>query len=199
MISIAIQAGGESRRMGEEKALLPFIGIPLIQRVINRVESLGDELLITTNRPQSYQKFNLPLVEDLLPGHGALGGLYTALSVAHFPVVIVVACDMPFVNAEILALAIRELQSNEADVVIPETTKGYEPFHAVYRRANCLPAIQRALDGGERRLISWFPEVKIRVIPESVRKQYDPQQIAFINLNTRDEFLKAEQLAREVG
>jgi molybdopterin-guanine dinucleotide biosynthesis protein A len=185
--------------MGEEKALLPFQGIPLIQRVINRVESLGDELLITTNRPQFYQKFDLPLFEDLLPGRGALGGLYTALSVAHFPVVIVVACDMPFVNAEILALAVRELESNEVDVVIPETTKGYEPFHAVYRRDNCLPAIRCALEAGERRLISWFPQVKVRAIPDSVLKQYDPQQIAFNNLNTRDEYLKAEQLAREVG
>jgi molybdopterin-guanine dinucleotide biosynthesis protein A len=199
MISIAIQAGGESRRMGEEKALLPFLGTTLIQRVINRVETLGDELLITTNRPQVYQKFNLPLFEDLLPGHGALGGLYTALSAATYPVVIVVACDMPFVNADILSLAIRELDSNEVDVVIPETTKGYEPFHAVYHRENCLPVIRRALDAGERKLISWFPEVKIRVIPDSVLKLYDPQQIAFINLNTREEFLKAEQLAREVG
>lgn len=185
--------------MGEEKALLVFHGRTLIQRVIDRVKPLGDELLITTNRPEYFQKFNLPLYEDLLPGHGALGGLYTALSVAQFPVVIVVACDMPFVNAEILALAIRELESNEVDLVIPETTKGYEPFHAVYHREKCVPAILRALEAGKRRLISWFPDVKVRVIPDSVLMRYDPQQIAFNNLNTRDEFLKAEQLAQEVG
>jgi molybdopterin-guanine dinucleotide biosynthesis protein A len=199
MISIAIQAGGESRRMGEEKALLPFHGTTLIQRVIDRVKPLGDELFITTNRPWSYQKLNLPLYEDLLPGHGALGGLYTALSVARFPEVIVVACDMPFVNAQILALAIRELESYQVDVVIPETPKGYEPFHAVYRRENCMPAIRGALDAGERRLISWFPDVKIKTIPVSILRQYDPQQIAFNNLNTKDEFLKAEELAREIG
>lgn len=185
--------------MGQDKALLPFLGATLIERVINRVAPLGDELLITTNHPQAYQDFKYPLFRDILPGTGALGGLFTALSVARFSIVIVVACDMPFVNVDILGESIDKLQSSEVDVVIPQTKKGYEPFHAVYRRETCLPAIQSAIESGERRLISWFSEIKITPIPESELILHDPQRIAFRNLNTREDFLEAEELAREIG
>jgi len=198
MKSVAIQAGGESRRMGQDKALLPFLGTTLVERVISRVAPLGDELLITTNNPQEYLDFKFPIFRDLLPGKGALGGLYTALSVARFPIVIVVACDMPFVNTDILAQAIEKLQANDVDVVIPQTEKGYEPFHAVYRRETCLSAVQSALQSGEKRLISWFPKVKVTPITESELDQYDPQRIAFRNLNTREDFLNAEVLAQEL-
>ena len=198
MKSVAIQAGGESRRMGQDKALLPFLGTTLVERVISRVAPLGDELLITTNNPQEYLDFKFPIFRDLLPGKGALGGLYTALSVARFPIVIVVACDMPFVNTDILAQAIEKLQANDVDVVIPQTEKGYEPFHAVYRRESCLSAVQSALQSGEKRLISWFPKVKVTPITESELDQYDPQRIAFRNLNTREDFLNAEVLAQEL-
>jgi len=75
MKSVVIQAGGESRRMGQDKALLPFLGEPLIERVINRVVPYADELLITTNNPEDYKVFNVPLFQDILPGIGALGGL----------------------------------------------------------------------------------------------------------------------------
>lgn len=198
MKSVAIQAGGESSRMGRDKALLPFLGKPLIERVINRVASLGDELIITTNRPGDYMKFGFPLYGDILPGYGALGGLYTALSVCRFPVVIVVACDMPFVSAEIMTMSIEMLQGGNADVVIPRTKNGYEPFHAVYRRETCLPAIKSAIQSGEKRLISWFPSVKISQIPVSDLLDHDPRRIAFMNLNTTEEFINAESLAREV-
>jgi len=184
MISVAIQAGGRSRRMGQDKALLPFLGKPLIARVIHRVASLGDELLITTNNPEDYLIFKIPLYRDVLPENGALGGLYTALSVSRFPIVIVVACDMPFVSAEILSMSIDMLQANNADVVIPKTENGYEPFHAV---------------SGEKRLISWFSEANILPIHESELLVHDPQRTAFINLNTKQDFNHAEVLAREHG
>ncbi len=102
MLTVVIQAGGESRRMGQDKALLPFLGKPLIQRVIERVASLADELLVTTNRPEAYQFLDLPLFPDVIPGRGALGGLYTALSAASQPLVAVVACDMPFASPALL-------------------------------------------------------------------------------------------------
>jgi molybdopterin-guanine dinucleotide biosynthesis protein A len=196
MKSIAIQAGGESRRMGQDKALLPFLGKPLIQRVINRVASLGDELIITTNTPENYLLFKVPLFQDLLPGYGALGGLYTALSVCRFPVVYVVACDMPFVNTGILVRSFEILEAENADAVIPKTANGFEPFHAVYRRNACLPAIKDALMSGEKRLISWFSQARVVAFPESELRLHDPQGLAFMNLNTREDFENAEQLDR---
>ena len=196
MLSIAIQAGGESRRMGQDKALIPFLGRPLIQRVIARLTPIADEILVTTNRPDDYHFLNLSLFPDLKPGRGALGGLYTALSSATCETVAVVACDMPFASASLLEAASRLLTQEEADVVIPDSGDGLEPLHAVYRRETCLPAIESAIDADKWRLISWFPHVKVRILQPDEIKIYDPSGLAFWNLNTPEEFAEAEQRAK---
>jgi molybdopterin-guanine dinucleotide biosynthesis protein A len=196
MLSIVIQAGGESRRMGQDKALMPFLGRPLIQRVVDRLAPIADEVLVTTNRPDDYRFLGLPLFRDLKPGRGALGGLYTALSSATCDVVGVVACDMPFASANLLEAAGRLLVEEEADVVIPASGEGLEPLHAVYRRATCLPVIEAAIAADQWKLIAWFPQVKVRELqPEEIRP-YDPDGLAFWNLNTPEEFAEAEQRAR---
>ena len=195
MLSIVIQAGGESRRMGRDKGLVPFGGQPLIQRVVERVGSLGDELLVTTNRPEDYRFLNLPLVGDLLPGSGALGGLYTALSAASQPLVAVVACDMPFASLALLAAARDILLEKNCDVVMPATAEGLEPLHAVYRRSTCLPVVEAALQEGRRRMISWLDSVEMHTIPPEVVQKYDPTGHIFTNLNTPEELAEAERIA----
>lgn len=198
MISVVIQAGGESRRMGQDKALLPFFGETLLERVLNRVNQLGDELLVTTNHPERFPHLGVPMITDELPGQGALGGLLTALLAAQFSTVIIVACDMPFVNSAILTEASDQLQSRQADVVIPRTEYGYEPLHAVYRRETCLPAVRAALAAGEQRLISWYPSVKVIPVEKEDLIKHDPLGIAFWNLNTPDDLRQAEELAEEL-
>jgi molybdopterin-guanine dinucleotide biosynthesis protein A len=185
--------------MGQDKALLPFLNQPLIQRVKDRVAILADEILVTTNQPDAYGFLQVSLVADVIPGTGALGGLYTTLYAAHHPLVAVVACDMPFVNPQILAAAHGLLEETGADVVIPHTEQGYEPFHAVYRRETCLAAVGAALAAGERRLISWFPAVQVVPLPEEIITRFDPGGLAFWNLNTPQELIQAEALAREIG
>ncbi len=195
MFSIVIQAGGTSSRMGEDKALKPFLGRPLIQRVIDRLAPIADEVIVTTNRPDDYTFLNLRLVPDLVPGRGALGGLYTAIASATSPLVAVVACDMPFASATLLEAATRLLVQEEADVVIAKTAEGYEPFHAVYRRETCVPAIKSAIEADKWKVIAWFPSVKVRELsPEEVKK-LDPSGLAFWNVNTPEEFAEAERLA----
>lgn len=194
-LSVAIQAGGESRRMGRNKALVQFLGRPLIERVVARLSGIAAEVLVTTNQPGALTFLNLPCFEDLLPGMGALGGLYTALSCASFPYVGVVACDMPFANSRLLAAEWEMLVTGSDDVVIPGSVEGLEPLHAVYRRQTCLPAIQTALAAGERKVISWFPNVKVRVLSPAEWQAYDPEGQAFININTPEELRQAEALA----
>lgn len=198
MLSVVIQAGGESRRMGQDKGLMPFLGEPLIVRVFNRVTPFADELLVTTNNLDGYRFLGVALFSDVLPGMGALGGLYTALKSAQGDLVAVVACDMPFVSLPILTLAYERLSQTEADVAIPKTALGYEPFHAVYRRDTCLPPIKAAIERGEKRLISWFPSVKISTLDEEELRPLDPLALAFQNINTPDELRQAELLAREL-
>lgn len=199
MLTIAIQAGGESRRMGQDKALLPFLGRPLIERVIQRLHPLADEILVTTNRLEAYHFLDLPLHPDLIPGRGALGGLYTALSAASQPLVAVVACDMPFASLPLLRAQRQILLDTPVDVAIPRSTEGLEPFHAIYRRQTCLPAIQAALQADKWRVDSWFSQVKVHILNPEEIQAYDPQMLAFRNVNTPEELLEAEDLARQIA
>jgi molybdopterin-guanine dinucleotide biosynthesis protein A len=181
--------------MGENKALKVFLGRPLIQRVVERLAPVADEVLITTNEPDAYRFLNLPLFPDLRPGRGPLGGLYTALVSARHPHVAVVACDMPFASAPLLVASAGFLQQDRADVVIAETAEGFEPLHAVYRREACIPAIESAMDAGQWRVISWFPQVKVRRLTGDELRRYDPDGLAFSNINTPAEFAAAEKRA----
>ncbi len=193
MLSVAIQAGGESRRMGQDKALMPFLGRPLIYRVIERLTPIADELLVTTNCPEDYKFLGLPLFRDIKPGRGALGGLHTALASATYKAVAVVACDMPFANASLIEAANKLLIREEADVVIPDSGVGLEPMHAVYRREICLPAIESAIEADKWRLFSWFSKVNVRILQPEEIKLHDTSGLAFWNLNTPEEFTEAEQ------
>jgi molybdopterin-guanine dinucleotide biosynthesis protein A len=196
MLTVCIQAGGQSSRMGEDKALKTFLGHPLIQRVVERLSSIADELIVTTNRPDDYAFLKLPLISDLKPGRGALGGLYTAIASASNPIVAVVACDMPFASATLLEAGTQLMVEEGADVVIAKSEEGFEPLHAVYRRATCLSAIEAALEADQWKVVAWFPQVKVRVLtPEEIRR-YDPSGLAFWNVNTPEEFSKAEEIAQ---
>lgn len=176
---------------------MTFLGRPLIERVVARVSPLGDEVLVTANDPTAYAFLDLPTYPDVRPDRGALGGLYTALRIANHPVVAVVACDMPFVNPKLLVAARRRLNQEGLDAVVPRTEHGFEPFHAVYLRDTCLDAVERALDEGKWRLISWFDDVKVGEMTAAHILRHDPRQIAFWNVNTPEEFRQAESLAVE--
>ena len=182
--------------MGEDKALKPFLGKPLIQRVIERLRPIADELIVTTNHPTDYTFLNTRLIADLKPGRGALGGLYTAIASASHEVVAVVACDMPFASKGFFESAHSLLVKEEADAVIAKTDEGYEPFHALYRRETCLPAIEAAINEDKWKVIAWFPQAKVRELLPDELKSFDPSGLCFWNVNTPEEFEKAEQLAK---
>jgi molybdopterin-guanine dinucleotide biosynthesis protein A len=184
--------------MGQDKALLPFLGQPLIVRVLERIKPLADEILVTTNRPQAYQFLGLPLYHDQQPGRGALGGLYTALNAASHPLVAVVACDMPFVSADLLSAMRDALLATQADIAIPITDEGAEPFHAVYRRLTCLPPVQQALQAGKWRVDSWFSQMQLYSMPPDQIRQYDPDGLCFWNVNTPEQLKTAQQLAERL-
>lgn len=192
MLTVVIQAGGESRRMGRDKALIPFLGKPLIVHVYERVMSLADEVLITTNHPENYKFLELPLHKDIVKERGALGGIYTALKSANNPVVAIVACDMPFVNPELLSIARDRLIDEQVDAVIPRSEDGLEPLHAVYRRNTCIPAVKWALESGEWKVISWLSKVELAFVESEELRIYDPEQVAFWNVNTVEDLEHAQ-------
>ncbi|MCC6956378.1 MAG: molybdenum cofactor guanylyltransferase [Anaerolineales bacterium] len=195
MLAVVIQAGGESRRMGRDKGLAPFLGRPLITRIIERLEPIASEMIVTTNHPEAYQFLGLPLFSDLIPGRGALGGLYTALSAATQPLAAVVACDMPFVRPELLAVQRDLLLEKRVDAVVPHLGGGVEPFHAVYRCASCLPHIKAALDADKWRADAWFSKANVLLMRKEQIQTFDPELSSFSNVNTPEELHLAEEIA----
>lgn len=199
-VTVVIQAGGESRRMGQSKATVPFAGRPLICRLVERVGPVADELVITTNEPENlefllgqYPQHDIRLVRDAFDLRGALPGLYTALLAARNPYVAVVACDMVFASASLVVAESLAMNESGADVVVPSNKHGFEPFHALYRRAGCLPAVKAALERGEKRAQAFFSDVDVCEFSQDRVLEAEPMGGCFINANTPEELHSIEE------
>ncbi|MGB1250535.1 MAG: molybdenum cofactor guanylyltransferase [Candidatus Promineifilaceae bacterium] len=190
--TVVIQAGGRSSRMGRDKGLVPLAGKPMIEHIIERVAGLGDALHLITNHPENYAYLNLPIGSDAEPGAGALPGLQTALSAVESELVLLIACDMPFVNRALLAFQLA--QAAEADVVVPVWEGYHQPMHAVYRRDVVLAAVERVLARNQRRMVSFYKDVRVREISAETITRFDPLGHTFYNVNTPADLLTAEQL-----
>lgn len=182
-----VLAGGQSRRLGTDKALLPILGKPLIVRAVGSLAELTDDLLVVTNSPARYEQLGLParFVADEKPGYGSLMGVYTGLKQARYPHALVVACDMPFLSQPLLRYMVSLAAG--CDVVVPAVGDWLEPLHAIYGKG-CLGPIERMLEAGERKIVRFFPEVRVRVVQEAEIDRLDPQRLSFLNVNTPEDW-----------
>ena len=195
MFDIIVQAGGMSQRMGENKALLLLQNIPIIQWVVNRLQVMGNRMVITTNDPEPYLFLNLPTVPDDVPGLGALGGLSTALKTAETEFVAVVACDMPFASPRLFSFMYGCAAESNWDVIAPVHGLGFEPLHAIYRRTACLDRVEEALSQGEKRMTGWFDRVNVRLVTPDEVQAVDPYPHIFSNVNTPEDYEKIKRIA----
>ncbi len=185
MISVVIQAGGQSSRMGRDKGLVELNGKRMVEHVLSAVAGLGNELLLTTNNPDGYAFLGLPMLADDEPGAGALPGLRTALRGARGEYVLVVAVDMPFLNRELLQYIIAERAG--ADVIVPRWDGRFQPTHALYQRESSLAAVENALANQRRRMIGFYEDVVVREISAETVAQFSPDGRSFFNVNTPEE------------
>lgn len=184
--------------MGKDKALLPFLGIPLIKRLRDRFSDMGEELLVITNDFSGYQDLAVPLYKDIIPDRGALGGLYTALSISKNPLVGLIAADLPFASPALMAHLIKSLLTSNAQAAIPSTERGLEPLHAVYRRDTTLPLVKEAIDQNLWRMNDWFDQAEILILPPEETRKVTASKYTFLNLNTPKDLQKAEKLALDL-
>jgi FdhD protein len=182
-----ILAGGASRRMGSDKALLPYEGGRFIEAVYKKMAVLFSEVLIVGQNPGKYPFLPCRQVPDLVPGGGVLAGVQSALVNSGNPAIFVVACDMPFLNEDLIRLLCSRFEG--FDVVLPVSDSGGEPLHAVYLRS-CLPAIEVCLNRGDRRIVSFFPQVRVRKISPGEIAVIDPEYDSFRNINTPEEYYR---------
>jgi molybdopterin-guanine dinucleotide biosynthesis protein A len=187
-VSVAIMAGGKSSRMGVDKSFVPFNGRPMIEIVQERVANLGSETLLITNKPDEYAHLGLPMVEDMYPDHGPLGGIFTAVYAAISPHVLIVACDMPWLNRSLLQYMITLRET--ADVIVPRWEKYPEPLHAIYSK-RCLPPIEEKLKAQRLKITGFFGQVAVRFVERAEIERYDENGRSFANINSPDDLIEA--------
>ena len=193
-VSGIVLAGGSSSRLGQNKALVRIAGRSLIERVVEVLRPLvSDVLLVTQNGryAESFADLELATVTDIYSGVGTLGGLHAGLSAMQTECGLVVGCDMPFLNADLLGFMIS--QACGYDVVMPRIGKYHEPLHALYSR-RCVPAMERSIQAGRRRILYALSGVRVRYIEEAEIDCFDPDHLSFFNVNTPEELERARAL-----
>lgn len=210
--TLVINAGGESRRMGQSKALLPVPpdNRPLIAHIVHRLLPLSAQrTVIVTNDTKIAVLTDAPkpvYIPDKYPGMGALGGIATALSLCD-GWAIMVACDMPFVESELFARLSKiagetkishstQQEEERWDAVVPYVEGYAQTLHALYHK-RCLPAIEAQLASGERKVSRFFSAVRVRSINEDEIRSYDPTLRSFMNVNTPTEWTKALRMIEQ--
>ena len=198
--TVLVFGGGRATRLGGvNKALLEVGGVRIIDRILETVAPLADEIVLLTNDSSLEEIGSLRLVYDAVPHAGVLPALAAGLATATHNVCIAVACDMPFVSRALFEYLLQLLTDDAADVVIPRTEGYLEPMHAVYRRDTVRAAITNALARGEQRMNSYFREVHVREVTEPEWRRLDPRGRAFFNVNTPDDLADARRQASAQG
>ena len=197
-LSGIVLAGGLSRRLGRDKAVEPFGDEPLIARVIGRLSTLTNETVVVVNNEARGAELPLPdearVAVDIYPDSGSLGGIFSGLTVANTDWGFVVACDMPFLNTDLIAhmLTLRE----DYDAVVPLLDGYPEPTHAAYSIA-CLPHIESRLRAGQLKIAGFFDDVRVRYVSESEIDSFDAERLSFFNVNRPDDLERALALVEE--
>lgn len=179
-----VLAGGKSRRMGRDKALLPFGGRPLVSRSVEACRALFARTLLVGGARAALRALGVPVIADDCPG-SPLGGLITALRHAGTPWIFALACDLPWPEPRLMARLV-ELRTGY-DVVVPRSAAGYEPLCAVYG-SGCLAPLERLLAAGTLRLFDLYPLVRTRVVPLAELAELVTPGRTFVNINTPEEF-----------
>ncbi len=185
-LTVVIQAGGKSSRMGRDKSFVLFQGRPMIESIKDKVTSLGAETIIISNNPAPYEYLGLRIYSDIYPDVGPLGGIFTALKAARHDHLLVVACDMPWLNRKLLGYLVSLKKT--ADVVVPRWDKYPEPLHAVYNK-NCIHPIEQRIRNNDLKITGFFADVQVHFVDRADIARFDPQGRSFTNVN-RPEDLK---------
>ncbi|MCL4394338.1 MAG: molybdenum cofactor guanylyltransferase [Chloroflexi bacterium] len=224
-VTAVVLAGGLSRRMGRDKAFVELQGAPLVTLVIDRVRAVSNEIIVVANdQEESYSRLGTRVIGDLIPGKGSLGGIYSGLVAARESLVLAVACDMPFLNADLLRYMVS--LAPDFDVVVPRVSdpsgrapghafedgpsrdrgarktgrstakeSNLHPLHAVYSKA-CLAPMEERIQADDLRMISFFESVRVRVVESPEVDRFDPKHLSFFNANTPQDLETACELVQ---
>ncbi len=190
-VTVLILAGGQSSRMGENKALLIIDGKTMIEHVIGFAQSITDQVILVTNSPELYQSYQLRQVADLRKDMGPLAGIEAGLTASTTEINFIVACDMPFVDPEVGRDILGQLGAH--DIAVPLIDGQRHPLFAAYRQST-LPILSKMLDRGERKILDFFNLVDVHWLSDLTKERAGLP--IFYNMNTPEEYRQAKQKIR---
>jgi len=190
-----VLTGGESRRMGRDKALLEIGGRPMALRMVERVRPLVAEVALV-GAPERYGHLGVPVLADCEAGRGPLAGIVTALRATRLDWNLIVACDLPFLEASFLDMLLSEA-NDEYDAVVPRPADGWQPLCAAYHR-RCLPAFERVLMSEYPKISVAFDSLRVRALVPGrlARFAFNPRM--FKNMNSREDYEEAKRIIKPV-
>ena len=186
-----ILAGGKSLRMGQDKALLPLGKQLMVEEVLTSLRAKSAEIIVIANKVQEFSFLKVPVFPDIIPERGPLGGIYTGLVKSKTFHNLFVACDMPFLNQDLVKFMLEEVC--DYDVVIPEHNGKLEPLCAVYSK-NCIKPIEKELHKNNLKITDFLTEVKVRRINEKEIAKFNLRGLSFVNVNTPEDYNRLKAL-----
>jgi molybdopterin-guanine dinucleotide biosynthesis protein A len=187
-----ILAGGLSTRYGgENKAFLRVGGMRILDRLFAVYTELFEEIIIVTNRPLEFLDWDALIVTDVFPVRSSLTGIHAGLFYARHPFAFFSACDTPFLKKELVETVLDNLEP-EIDLVVPETSMGFEPLCAAYSQ-RCLKAAEEHIRQHKFKIQLALSEKRVKKIPEDVLRKNDPELLSFFNVNSPEDLVRAGQ------
>jgi molybdopterin-guanine dinucleotide biosynthesis protein A len=194
-VSAILLAGGKSSRLGTDKAKVKLNGESvMIGAIAKKLSEVSDDIVVSSNS-RRYDDITVPVrwVADVKPGAGSLMGLYSGLLAVKHDYAIAVACDMPFINIELLKYMMS--LPRDYDALLPRIGDKTEQLHSIYSKS-CLPEMERFLESGRLKITAFLGEINVKFVPEDIINKYDPQHLAFFNVNTAEQLKEAQNILK---
>jgi molybdopterin-guanine dinucleotide biosynthesis protein A len=189
---IILSGGLNTRFDGVNKALAPVGGRRIIDRLLEVFSGIFDETILVTNHPEQFLQYDLTIVTDVFEQRSSLTGIHTGLFYARNPYAFFSACDTPFLKKELIEFLINKIEPN-IDIIMPQTTAGFEPLCAVYSK-RCLKSAEDHLKADKLKIQWALRSHRTKNIAEKDLRRVDPELISFFNINTPLDLEKAEEI-----
>lgn len=187
-----VLAGGDSTRIGQPKTLLKLNGATLLERVVGLLRPHFHQITVVTNYGHLFNHLPVTITRDLFAGRdkNPLRGIHAGLLASTLPYQFVVACDMPFLNLDLINYM--GVYAPEHDVVVPRIGSYFQPLHAYYSRS-CINIIERQILNRDFKIINFYARLNVKTIGLNEIVKFDPHQDSFFNINTWDDFKRARK------
>lgn len=190
-----ILAGGESRRFDYiNKAFFKIGEETVVDRVYRVMCAVFDDIIVVTNSPTDYLKWDVRITTDIFPCRSSMTGIHAGLFLAGTPYIFVCGCDTPFLKKELIETVLSGLEKT-VDLVVPRKANGwFEPLCAVYSRA-CLQAVEKCLKQKTYDIKRIFKDVRVKFLDEEILRQVDPELASLFNVNTPEDLRRAREIS----